>query len=266
MPFVEYEVRDDRVAVITINRPERRNALGRDVCIGLAEAFTRFRDDASAAVAVLTGTGNTFCAGADVKERSQVPGGFRLGDMPDIHPLVDPFLRPGSKVDPETVPLRKPVIAAVNGYALGGGFFLAQKADLCIAAESASFEITEILRGGAVGWDVGFLEGLSRRAAIELALGARMSAQRAYDVGLINDVVPDDRLLDVAARQAARIASLPPIAVARNLELVRALVPTVPDHLTLRGWEYYNEARDSADAREAFAGYREKRQPNYAGH
>lgn len=266
MPYVEYKIQDDHVAVITINRPDHRNALGRDVAIGLAESFIRFRDDPSAAVAVLTGTGNAFCAGADVKERSQAPGGFRLGDIPDIRPLVDPFLRLGSKVDPATVPLRKPVIAAVNGYALGAGFFLAQKADLCIAAESASFEITEIHRGGVVGWNSGFLERLSRRAAAELALGVRMSAQRAYDVGLINGVVPDDRLLDTALEQAARIAALPPIVVAHNLELVRALVPTVPDHLTIRGWEYYNEARDSADAREAFASYRENRKPNYVGH
>lgn len=265
MPFVEYKVQDDRVAVITINRPDRRNALGRDVAIGLAESFTAFRDDPTAAVAVLTGTGNSFCAGADVKERAQVPGGFRLGDVPDIGPLVDPFLRPGSKVNPGTAPLRKPVISAVNGYALGAGFFLAQKADLCIAAESASFEITEIHRGGVVGWNSGFLENMTRRAAAELALGARMSARRAYDVGLINAVVPDERLMDAAVGQAARIAALPPIVLARNLELLRSLVPTVPDHLTIRGWEYYNESRDSADAREAFDSYREKRTPKYAG-
>lgn len=133
MAIVDCE-KKDRIVTIRMNRPERLNAMGRELMVGLAKAWIEFRDDPDALVAILTGTGRAFCVGMDIKERleSGQPG---LG-LPDISPLVSPFW-PNRN-------LNKPVISAVNGFALGGGFFLATTADLCVAAESAVFEITEV--------------------------------------------------------------------------------------------------------------------------
>src|SRR5580698_5328641 len=95
MAFVEYET-DENVAIITLNRPERRNALGREVAIGFAEAVIKFRDDPEMAVAIITGAGNTFCAGADLKERASGSEGFRLGDGP-ANPVANPIFRIGGR-------------------------------------------------------------------------------------------------------------------------------------------------------------------------
>src|SRR5581483_3941615 len=152
--YVEYRT-DGSVAVITMNRPERLNALSRDTLAGLARAFMRFEADDETRVAVLTGTGRAFCVGMDMKEKAAHPDEDPAA-LPDISPLVNRFF-----------PFRaddfvKPVIAAVNGLAIGGGVFLTVNSDLVVAAEEAQFEISEVKLGWVAGWWFGRLLNLPR--------------------------------------------------------------------------------------------------------
>jgi 2-(1,2-epoxy-1,2-dihydrophenyl)acetyl-CoA isomerase len=202
----------------------------------MSEAFNAFADDDDALVAVLTGSGRAFCAGIDLRERDRAGGDLR---PPSIAPHVNPFWDPGG--GPRT--LGKPVIAAVNGHAIGGGFLLATHADLVLAAESARFDVAVMNRGLPGGWDVGERLGLSMQAAMELALGEPMSARRAYDAGLVCRVVADDALVDEALALAARIAARPTHAMRGNLELVRMARTGDPDAVAQRFQELLAEAR-----------------------
>ncbi len=243
-----------RTYVITMNRPEQLNAMNRDMFVGLAHAFRRFDEDDALDVAVLTGAGDrAFTAGVDVKELSSA--GERGLNFPDITPLVNPFW-PG-----RTNHVSKPIIAAVNGYAMGGGFYMALQADLCIATQTAQFELSEIHRGGVAGWEVGYLNMLPIAAWAEVALGARLTAQRAYDLGAINLVVEHEKLMDAALDWAARIQAIPPLVVRRNLELLRSLKPAVPDDIWAREADYIEEARQHPDTDEAMAAFFERRPP-----
>jgi enoyl-CoA hydratase/carnithine racemase len=259
MADVEYS-KDGHVAVVTLNRPEHMNAINRGLLVAMAEAFIEFRDDPDAFVAVLTGAGRGFCSGLDLKEARRAAPEGELALM-DISPLVNPFWDGFKGRNPE---LKKPVIAAVNGWALGGGLFLAAAADLALAAESARFELV-VSRGLPAGWDTGLRLGLSLHASLELALGERMDAQRAYDVGLVNKVVPDDRLLEEALALAGRLASRPPLAIRANLELVRAALPTPSPELQERFLELFEAAQESEDAKESVAAFLEKRSPVFKG-
>lgn len=252
MNAVEFE-RVGAVAVITLARPERLNALGRAVLEGMADAFTAFRTDPSLRVAVLTGTGRAFCVGMDVKERLEgdSPG---LG-LPDISPRVDPFW-------PDRV-LEKPVVTAVNGYAVGGGFYLAMLGDIIIAAADAQFEITEVHRGGLSGWEVGYLWGLPRAVRNELALGGRLNASRAAELGIVNEVAPAGDLLNRAMERADRLAQLSPRVARMNLELTRALDPVVPADLERRRIELQRVVAAHGDEIEGIASFVEKRPPTW---
>jgi enoyl-CoA hydratase/carnithine racemase len=242
---------DDGIAVITMRRAERLNAMGHALLSELAAALTSFAQDPALRVAVLTGTGRGFCVGLDLKERPAESAGPMA--IPDISPLVNPFWPVNT--------LTKPVVTAVNGYAFGGGFYLAVQGDMCLAAESASFEISEVHRGGLSGWEVGFLLSLPRAIRSEIALGGRISAQRGYDLGVLNEVVPDERLLEDALRRARQLTTVPPAVTRRNLELLRALAPVVPDEVQQRRDSYEREIAASQDAREAVAAFLAKRRP-----
>lgn len=133
MPFVDYEQKN-AIAFITLNRPERLNAFGSGIAVGLREAFTRFQEDKEARVAILSGAGRAFCAGVDVKEVAE-SGMFLDNPLTCLHPY-------GS------LDLTKPVVAAIRGYCLGAGFnLLAMQADLRVAAEDAIFGLPELERG-----------------------------------------------------------------------------------------------------------------------
>src|SRR5262249_11841371 len=161
MTVVEYE-KQEHIAIITMNRPERRNAMSRDLMLGLAGSWQRFAADNDARIAILIGTGSSFCAGMDIKERFS--SGERGLGLPQI-PIRDPFW---------FEELEKPTIAAVNGYALGGGFFFASRADFRVAVPSAVFEITEVAHGVVAGYDLVLLrENLPYAVAAGLAAGGR---------------------------------------------------------------------------------------------
>ena len=254
MAVVEYEKRE-HVVIITMNRPERRNAMSYDLFLGLAESWQRFAADDDARVAILTGTGNSFCAGMDIKERlaSGEPG---LG-LPKI-PVRDPFW---------FEELEKPTVAAINGFALGGGFFLASRADFRIAVPSALFQITEVVRGNIAGYEAVLTrENLPYAVAAELVAGGILTAERLYQVGFLNRLAEPDRLLETAIAFATDLTQRPPLAVDYNLRLLRTLsrMP-LPGEVTEQARRYSHELQHSEDLQEALRAFIERRAPVFRG-
>lgn len=248
MPYVEYDLRD-HVATITINRPDRMNALGRDIVRGLTDAWQRFHEDDSARVAILTGTGRAFCVGEDLKESVEAN---RAGAAYE----VERDLYWNGKID-------KLVIAAVNGYALGGGLALVSRSDLRVAASTAIFQNAGILRGWVGGFEPCVTQGLTYPAGAALALGDRIDARQAYALGLVNRVVELDQLLPEARAWAARIAELPPLAVRETVRLLHQVRPALDAQQQAKLAEANDWLATTEDAMESRRSFVEKRPPVY---
>ena len=198
----------DGILTVTLNRPKARNAANKALAEGVAAAMDRLDSDDSIRVAILTGAGDTFCSGMDLKA-------FVTGETPNVEGRGFAGLT-------EATP-RKPLIAAVEGYALAGGLELAISCDLIVAADDAKFGIPEVKRGlaAAAGGLIKLPRQIPKRLAMELALtGDFIGAQRAYDIGLINEVVPAGTALDAAKALAARIVANGPLAVAISKQVV----------------------------------------------
>lgn len=249
---VTYEVVDG-VAWLTIQRPEARNALNAEVREGLWEGLRRFDGDAEAAVLVLTGAGEqAFCAGGDLKEMAQ----STLTVPPaDFVPHLG-----------RNIHIAKPTIAAVNGVAFAGGFLLAQQCDLVVAAEHAEFAITEVKVGRGAPWAAPLSWLVPPRIALQLLItGDPISAQRAHEVGLVNEVVPGAQLRDRTQQLARRIASNAPLSVlaAKRTAYLSAEHPLEDAYARADGiWE---PVYLSADAQEGPRAFREKRPPVWQG-
>lgn len=251
---VDY-LRRGAVVIIQMNRPKKLNAITVEMRRSLAEASLRFENDPEAQVAVLTGAGRAFCAGVDVKESAS------NGVMAMREPQIDIPCLFWTNND-----LTKPVIAAVQGYSMGVGAIMSLlTADLCIAAESAVFEISEIPRGIMEGWQWGYQQRLSRQAAMELAFGYRISGRRAYDMGLVAEVVPDAQLLDAAIERANHLGRIAPAIIRAHRDLVRKLVPAIPPDVQELAAAYSQNHRGSDDALEAVRSWMEGRPPVFAG-
>lgn len=249
---VTYEV-EEGVAWLTINRPDRRNALSREVRDGLWVGIRRFNDDDEAAVLVLTGAGDkAFCAGGDLKEMADVT--LRV-PPPDFLPQFG-----------RNIEVAKPTIAAVNGVAFAGGFLLAQCCDLVVASEDASFGITEVKVGRGAPWAAPLPWMIPARVAMQILLtGDPITPQRAREIGLVNEVVPAAELRERAQALARRIALNAPLSVRAAKRTVR-LVAELPLA------EAYDEAERiwepvylSSDAQEGPAAFRDKRRPEWSG-
>ena len=244
---VRYERRGP-VAWVTIDRPEARNAINAEVREGLFDAAARFNDD-DAAVLVLTGSGDVaFCAGADLKEMSsialEVP-------PPDFLPVFG-----------RTINVEKLTIAAVNGVAYAGGFLLSQMCDLCVAADHARFAITEVKVGRGAPWAAPLPWLVPPRVAMELLVtGDPLTAARAFDVGLVNRVVPLSQLHDAAQELAETIATNAPLSVAAAKRTVY-LAMTAPYAEADAIWEPVYLSADAQEGPKAFA---EKRPPRWQG-
>lgn len=249
---ITYEV-SDRIAWLTINRPEARNALNRAVREGLWAGFRRFAEDADAAVLVLTGAGDkAFCAGGDLKEMADT-------ELRVPPPDFLPYLQRSVMVD-------KPVIAAVNGVAFGGGFLLAQMADLCIVADHAQLGITEARVGRGAPWASPLPWLVPPRVAMELLVTAQpIDAARAYAIGLANAVVPGAELHDAAAAMAATIAANAPLSVRAGKALVYASAELGWRAGLDEGDRIYEPVYLSDDAQEGPRAFREKRAPRWTG-
>ncbi|MGQ0576561.1 MAG: enoyl-CoA hydratase/isomerase family protein [Pseudonocardia sp.] len=249
---VSYEVVSG-VAWLTIDRPEARNALSRDVRDGLWAGTRRFVADDSAAVLVLTGTGDqAFCAGGDLKEmaehRLEIP-------PPDFLPQF------GRNVD---VP--KPTIAAVNGVAYAGGFLLAQQCDLVVAAEHARFAVSEVKVGRGAPWAAPLSWLVPPRVACEILLtGDPLDAARAYQVGLVNQVVPAGELRERAQALAERIAANAPLSVRAAKRTAYLSADCSREEAYARADGIWAPVYRSADAQEGPAAFREKRKPVWTG-
>jgi enoyl-CoA hydratase/carnithine racemase len=254
---------DSQIVVITLDRPEKLNAISSAVAAEFARAFRRFADS-DAFVAIVAGAGRAFSAGMDVMEN--LAAGRTTMQAPDIGDDYNVFW-PGETSD-EDAPslmrnqhrrLEKLVIAAVHGYAFGGGLLMALAADLCVAADTAVFEVSEVPRGLVAGWDLGYLHRLPRHIAMELALGLRISGPRAYELGLVNRLVPEQEVIPAAIDLGRQLCGLPRATLLANRSLVDALIPRLPRDVAERGEILRRQVVATADAAEGFLRFAEKR-------
>jgi len=236
------------VTLITLNRPQALNALNSKVLADLIEAFAAFEADASQGCAVLTGSGEkAFAAGADIKEMSEKPSAEFFAE--------DFFAAWTSRIVKAT---RKPWIAAVNGFALGGGCELAMMADFIIASENATFGQPEIKLGVApgMGGSQRLTRAVGKAKAMDMCLtGRMMDAAEAERSGLVSQVVPLDTLLDTALKSAAAIAAMPPLAALMNKEMVNLAFETTLDTglvLERRMFQVLTATEDKAEGMAAF--------------
>ena len=249
---VLYETRD-RIATITINRPETHNALSPDVRDGLRAAFRRFHADEGSRCAVLTGAGGrAFCAGGDLKEMT-ANASQQLGR--------DFVVMPGRNEE-----VGKPWIAAVGGHAVGGGVLYTMLADLAVASTTARFKMPEAMISRGAPWSVAMAQQVPRKVWFEMAvLGRTMTAQRAYEVGLVNEVVEPEELLPRAQELAARVAASAPLTVSATRKAIRAASEMGLSAAWDVADEYFDGVYSSEDAVEGPRAWVEKRDPNWKG-
>ena len=244
--------------LVTIDRPEARNAIDQETWDLLGDAWHRAETDDDVRAVVLTGTGDrAFCAGADL--RAIAEGGYRT--TPD--PVRDPWGFAGVTSHEISVP----VVAAVNGLALGGGWEIVLSCDLVVAAEHAEFALPEVQRGLIAGGGGAFriAEQLPRPLAMELLLtGERVSAARAQELGLVNRVVSAEELLGEALGLADRIGRNAPLAVQATKRIARSIThgtATSDTEHWMRSQQEVTRVMRSQDAREGAQAFVEKRAP-----
>lgn len=251
--MVVEHVRRGRIAIVTLNRPEARNAINGEVARAMEATLDELEADDGVRALVLTGAGTVFSAGADLKmvasgegiQASATRGGFAGFTKRDFP---------------------KPIVAAVNGPAVAGGFEIVLTCDLVVAAEEASFGIPEVKRGlfAAAGGLIRLPKRVAQPLAMELALtGETIDAQRAYTVGLVNRVVPRARVLDEAIELAERIASYSQVAVRNARRMVREAPYLDEDDAWARSDELAIEVFRRPDAIEGASAFSEKRAPSW---
>lgn len=247
--------RDGHIVIVTMERPERLNALHPPANVELGEVFDEFADDDDAWVAIITGRGRGFSAGNDL--RYQAEGGERL-------PMPRGFGGLTSRFD-----LTKPVIAAVNGVAMGGGFEIALACDLIIAAEEATFALPEPKVGLAAL--AGGLNRLPRQIGAKRALGMILTgrhvpAAEGRDLGFVNEVVPGAELMDAARRWAARICECAPLSIRASKDVVYRSLDTASLEASMRAsYDSVKAMLTSEDFIEGPRAFAEKRKPDWKG-
>lgn len=241
----------DGILFLQLNRPEKRNAVNSELRAALSEAMVSFAADEDLRVAIITGAGDkSFCAGADLKE---------LAENKVQQPPRDYFADFG----PDDF-IEKPVITAVNGTAFAGGFRLAQFGDLCIASENASFAISEAKWSRGAPWAAPLTRMIPRRILAELLLTAQpISAQRAYDVGLVNEVVPAEQLIERAWEVARTIVANAPLTIAASKWMIRVAGESGVSATAAMAGEFFRHVYDSEDALEGPRAFREGRKPEW---
>ena len=243
--------RRGHIEILRINRPEAKNAVNTAVAHGIEEALDDVENDPSVRVVVLTGTGDVFSAGADLK---MVAAGDSRGFTTTRGGFGGIVMRD----------FPKPIIAAVNGTAVAGGFEIALACDLIVAADSAWFGLFEVKRGLFAGG--GGLIRLPRRVPLALAMeiaivGSTIDAARAYSVGLVNRVVPAAEVVDTAIGLAEEIAANSPLAVRNTRRMVRDAGDLTEEQAWKRSAELSREVFASPDSVEGARAFAEKRPP-----
>ena len=244
-----------RIVTITINRPERMNAFNYELMERLNLAWRKFDDDPDAWVAVFTGAGNkAFCAGWDLVDERQSAQAKKKVDI-----------KWNINFTPTDLQIMKPVIAAINGYALAGGFMLAQHCDVRIAAEHAEFGIAEARWNLPAPWVCDLTKQLHLGHALEIVLWAdrRMAAKRGYEIGWLNKVVAKDSLMEEANEWADRICYLGPRCI-RNLKeiIYRGMYMNRPEALAF-ALALEQNLKDMKDTVEGLNAFAENRKPKY---
>jgi enoyl-CoA hydratase len=237
---------DDGVTLITINREKKLNAISAKTAIELGQAFAEFDRSPSQRVAVLTGAGNaSFCAGADTN------------DLPELWRCVPTV----------GVTTEKPIICAVSGWCVGGGLVITMMADLCVATEDAKFYYPE----GKLGLTQGMIAGLAARIPHKIAmemmlLGRPVSAKRAYEAGLANEVVPNGEHVNAALAMARELTTMAPLVLATLKRFVNeGVLSHGPTEILGRTRRQMEVVAQSEDIREGLAARKEKRTPKFIG-
>lgn len=248
----------DAVTLVTLNRPKALNALNSQVLEDLIAAFAAFEADDAQGCLVLTGSGEkAFAAGADIKEMADKPAADFYNE--------DFFARWTSQLVKAT---RKPWIAAVNGFALGGGCELAMMADFILASDKAKFGQPEIKLGVApgMGGSQRLTRAVGKAKAMEMCLtGRMMDAEEAERSGLVARIVPHDELVDDAVKTAQAIAGMPPMAAKVNKEMVNAAYETFLDQGVLHERRLFQILTATEDKAEGMKAFIEKREGEWKG-
>ncbi|MQG65574.1 MAG: enoyl-CoA hydratase [SAR202 cluster bacterium] len=262
--FINYE-KKDKIVYITINRPERLNALHPPANLEMKTAFMTFENDPDAWVAIVTGTGErAFCAGNDLRytaenweerEKEATTGARTRAAFGGITTDTD-------------FKCWKPIIAAVNGYALGGGLELAMACDIIIIADHAEVGLPEPRVGLIAG--AGGVHRLPRHVPLKRAMGMmltarRISAQEAYELGLVNEIVPLAEVVPTAERWANEILEAAPLSVRASKQMAYEGLGWPLDNALQRKYSEENNYLGSADQREGPLAFSEKRKPNWIG-
>lgn len=257
---IEYQ-KEGHIAIFTINNPEVMNALTPQQVAEWTEALIDFRENKSLWVGIVTGAGDrAFCTGLDLRSAGPPSGGGQ-GERRRVPPTPQETLVRGLK-------LWKPLIAAINGYALGGGLEIALACDIRIASDNAKLGLTEVTLGLMPGW--GGTQRLPRLIPFSIAaemviMGKRITAQEALEINLVHQVVPQKDLMATAKERAEKICESAPLAVAAVKEaMIRGYSMTLEDGLQLETelGRSVLASKDFAEGRKAFM---EKRKPEYKG-
>lgn len=249
----------EQVAIITLNRPQRRNAFTPEMLVALRDSFQQAGDDTAVRAVLLTGAGKGFCAGQDLAIFDGIP-------QPDeVRAIVLDYYRPMIK---SIVALNKPVLAAINGVAAGAGASLALACDLRMMAHDASilmaFSNIGLVPDAGASWFLARLVGYSRAYEIA-ALGERISAERSLELGLTNWVTGADTLVEDALSRARQLAERPTVALGMTKKaLAAALEQSLDDILALEA-DLQAKAAMTADHREGIMAFAEKRAPHFRG-
>jgi len=231
--------------IFTFDNAAKRNVISQATAIDLQRAFAEFDADPGQRVAVITGAGNdAFTAGAD------------LNDIPEFWRCT-----PGAGIVTD-----KPIIAAVAGWCIGGGITLTATCDLAVAAENTRFSYPEAKIGLTQGFITAIAARIPQKIAMEvMLLGRQMNAQRAYDVGLINQVTPDGQQLEVALAMADEIAGMAPLVIRTIKRFVGEIIPASPSEQYARTLQQLEAIRTSEDLQEGHRAFKEKRAPRFTG-
>lgn len=254
MSEVLYEV-DGHVAILTLNRPDQRNAVSPELTTAMATALDRFEADDDVWVGILTGAGPNFCAGADLKALAAGRAAELVTDAGGFAGFV-------------RYPRSKPMIAAVRGFALAGGTELVLTCDLVVAGTDTFFGLPEVTRGivAAAGGLFRLPRAIPPARAMELILTAdRLSAEEAHRLGMVNHVVEPDQVLGRARELAEKICRNAPLAVRESLAIARDALLMTDEQGWARSAAAMERARTSEDAREGVTAFVEKRSPTWTG-
>ena len=253
---VLYE-KSGNIVTITLNRPAALNSINRQLRRELAEAITQFDSEDDSFVAIITGAGRAFCAGRDLKERASDNAEGVQATASQSMSSERPYMWPQTW---------KPLIAAVNGFALAGGWSIAQMCDLRVASEDAQFGISETKWSLLPPFGTILPKMISLPAALELVFtAAPISAQRAYEIGFVSRVVPANKLMEESLALANQIAENAPLAVQAFKELAYRGQNMSTQDISALTYHMYDQLLTTEDSKEGPKAFAEKRKPQWKG-